>query len=42
MGGGSAEISVEEAASGLAARFAALGPASTGCFQTWDGRDHPY
>jgi NAD(P)-dependent dehydrogenase (short-subunit alcohol dehydrogenase family) len=42
MGGDSAEISVEEATSGLVARFAALDLASTGCFQTWDGRDHPY
>ena len=42
MGGNSAEISVEEAATGLVARFAALDMASTGCFQTWDGRDHPY
>ncbi|MET4101694.1 NAD(P)-dependent dehydrogenase (short-subunit alcohol dehydrogenase family) [Roseovarius sp. MBR-78] len=42
MGGGAADISVDEAAEGLIARFAALGPDSTGCFQTWDGRDHPY
>jgi NAD(P)-dependent dehydrogenase (short-subunit alcohol dehydrogenase family) len=42
MGGAAAEISVDEAAEGLIARFAALGPASTGCFETWDGRAHPY
>ncbi|MBE0452419.1 SDR family NAD(P)-dependent oxidoreductase [Roseovarius autotrophicus] len=42
MGGAAAEISVTEAAHGLIARFAALGPASTGCFETWDGRAHPY
>jgi len=42
MGGEAAEISVDEAAEGLIARFAALGPQSTGCFQTWDGHDHPY
>lgn len=42
MGGDTAEISVDEAATGLAERFAALDIASTGCFQTWDGRDHPY
>ncbi|SEK48680.1 NADP-dependent 3-hydroxy acid dehydrogenase YdfG [Roseovarius azorensis] len=42
MGGGTAEISVNEAVTGLAERFAALDLATTGCFQTWDGRDHPY
>ncbi|MEY1554799.1 SDR family NAD(P)-dependent oxidoreductase [Yoonia sp. R2331] len=42
MGSNAAEISVEEAASGLMARFDALSLDTTGCFQTWDGRDHPY
>ncbi len=42
MGGSSAEISVEESASGLIARFAVLSPANTGCFETWDGQQHPY
>ena len=42
MGGTAADISVDEAADGLIDRFAALGPDSTGCFQTWDGHDHPY
>lgn len=42
MGGGAADISVDEAADGLIDRFATLGPDSTGCFQTWDGHDHPY
>lgn len=42
MGGATAEISVEEAASGLAARFAALDMADTGCFRTWDGQEHAY
>ncbi|THH37271.1 SDR family oxidoreductase [Aliishimia ponticola] len=41
MGGGTAEISVDEAASGLKARFDELDLQSTGCFRTWDGRDHP-
>ncbi len=41
MGGGAAEIDVGESASGLAARFGELDLASTGCFRTWDGRDHP-
>ena len=42
MGGGGADISVEEAAQGLSARFDALCLESTGCFETWDGRAHPY
>ncbi len=42
MGGPSAAISVEESRDGLMARFDALGPASTGCFETWDGQAHPF
>ncbi|WP_323770934.1 SDR family NAD(P)-dependent oxidoreductase [Antarctobacter sp.] len=42
MGGSSAEISVEEAAQGLTDRIDALSLESTGCFETWDGRAHPY
>ena len=42
MGGGSADISIDASVSGLLARFEELGPESTGCFRTWDGRDHPY
>lgn len=42
MGGGDADISVDEAVDGLTQRFDDLSPANTGCFQTWDGRDHPY
>ncbi len=42
MGGTSADISMDESATGLAARFAELGTATTGCFLTWDGREHPY
>jgi len=42
MGGAGAEISPDEAARGLIARFAALSPATTGCFETWDGRPHPF
>ena len=41
MGGSTAEISVEESRDGLMARFDALSLATTGCFETWDGRDHP-
>jgi NAD(P)-dependent dehydrogenase (short-subunit alcohol dehydrogenase family) len=42
MGGGSAAITLDESVSGLVARFAALDIASTGCFETWDGRAHPF
>jgi NAD(P)-dependent dehydrogenase (short-subunit alcohol dehydrogenase family) len=42
MGGAAADITTDEAVQGLAARFAALGPDTTGCFETWDGRDHPF
>lgn len=42
MGGSGADISVDEAAGGLIARLDALSLASTGCFETWDGRAHPY
>jgi NAD(P)-dependent dehydrogenase (short-subunit alcohol dehydrogenase family) len=42
MGGGSADITVDEAVAGLVARFDALDMDSTGCFETWDGRQHPY
>ncbi len=40
MGGGGAAISPEESAGGLAARLAALSLATTGRFETWDGRPH--
>jgi NAD(P)-dependent dehydrogenase (short-subunit alcohol dehydrogenase family) len=42
MGGDAADITVEEAVAGLVARFEALGPSTTGVFETWDGRAHPY
>lgn len=42
MGGSSADISVEQAAEGLADRFDALSLETTGCFETWDGRAHPF
>jgi NAD(P)-dependent dehydrogenase (short-subunit alcohol dehydrogenase family) len=42
MGGDGADIGVDEAVQGLSARFAALGMDNTGCFETWDGRDHPF
>lgn len=42
MGGTAAEIGVEDAAAGLIARLDALTPDKSGCFETWDGRAHPY
>lgn len=42
MGGSAADISVEQAAGGLMARFDALSLATTGCFETWDGQAHPF
>lgn len=42
MGGGAADISVDEAAAGLVARFDVLSIETTGCFETWDGRPHPF
>jgi NAD(P)-dependent dehydrogenase (short-subunit alcohol dehydrogenase family) len=42
MGGSSADISVEQAATGLMDRFRELDVKTTGCFRTWDGRDHPF
>jgi len=42
MGGSHADISMRQSAQALAARFAALGLDTTGCFETWDGRVHPY
>lgn len=42
MGGAGADISEDEAATGLLARFAHLSVATTGCFECWDGRPHPF
>ena len=42
MGGEAAEITVDQAADGLVDRFAALDLEHTGCFETWDGRAHPF
>lgn len=41
MGGPVASVTPEESAKGLAERFEALSIATTGCFETWDGRAHP-
>ena len=42
MGGQAADITTQEAVDGLMARFAALELGTTGCFETWDGRAHPF
>ena len=41
MGGPEADLTESESAEGLIARFEALDLGLTGCFGTWDGRDHP-
>ena len=42
MGGSNADISVTESARGLIHRFNDLSLENTGCFETWDGRSHPF
>ncbi len=42
MGGAGADLSLDASVTGLMACFDALSLVTTGCFQTWDGRDHPY
>lgn len=42
MGGTGADISEDEAATGLFQRFGHLSLATTGCFECWDGRPHPF
>lgn len=42
MGSDAADIGVEEAVTGLVARFDALDVSHTGVFETWDGRAHAY
>lgn len=42
MGGTAAAITPKDAATGLLDRFADLSLKSTGCFKTWDGRDHAF
>ena len=41
MGGDAAAITVDEAVRGLRQEFDRLSLQTTGCFRTWDGRDHP-
>ncbi len=42
MGGAAADIDAADAAAGLIDRFDALCLDTTGCFETWDGRPHPF
>jgi len=42
MGGDGGDIDVAQSAEGLIREFDALSLETTGCFRTWDGRDHPY
>jgi NAD(P)-dependent dehydrogenase (short-subunit alcohol dehydrogenase family) len=42
MGGTGADLGLAQSVAGLVARFDALSLATTGCFETWDGRAHPY
>jgi NAD(P)-dependent dehydrogenase (short-subunit alcohol dehydrogenase family) len=42
MGGKAADITPSRSAAGLIERFSMLSPATTGCFETWDGGALPY
>jgi NAD(P)-dependent dehydrogenase (short-subunit alcohol dehydrogenase family) len=42
MGGAVADIGLKDSVAGLRARFAALGPERSGCFERWDGGPLPY
>lgn len=42
MGGAEADITLDQSADGLVARFDELTMQTTGCFRTWDGLDHAY
>ncbi len=42
MGTDAADIGTDDAVAGLVARFDDLSMETTGCFETWDGRAHPY
>lgn len=41
MGGANAAITVDQSAAGLFDRISALSMANTGCFETYDGQQHP-
>ncbi|QBY01757.1 SDR family oxidoreductase [Rhodophyticola sp. CCM32] len=42
MGGGGADITADQSASGLIERFDTLSVATTGVFETWDGQAHAF
>lgn len=42
MGGAGADITTDAAVAGMVARFDALDLGTTGSFETWDGRPHPF
>ena len=42
MGGAEAAITAEESAKGLLQRFAVLGPATSGVFETYQGEEMPF
>jgi len=42
MGGSGADLTVDQSADGLVARFDELSLATTGEFLTWDGQTHPF
>ncbi len=42
MGTNAADITADQSVKGLLERFDALSIETTGCFETWDGRAHPY
>jgi len=42
MGGSEADITLDQSADGLVARFDELSMETTGCFRTWNGLDHAY
>ena len=41
MGGDTADVTAADSASGLLSEFDALTMKRSGCFRTWDGKDHP-
>lgn len=42
MGGPDADITLDQSADGLVEQFKLLSNDTTGCFKTWDGRDHAF
>ncbi len=42
MGGARADLTLDQSVRGLTARFDALSLTTSGCFECWDGRPHPF